>query len=90
MSNITAGDLKSKLEQVLAIASMLDPKVALAMAGVDVLKQLFGKTGELSAIMDKVYAETVETAPETAQAVSEFYKAKGDALEESFQKHPGS
>lgn len=89
MSNITAGDLKSKLEQALSLAAMLDPRVALAEAGFEALKGLFSKTGEVSAMMDQVYAETAETAPDVAQAVSAFYSQQGDAMEQSFKDHPG-
>jgi hypothetical protein len=89
MSNVTAGDLKGKLEQALALASMLDPRIALAETDYETLKGLFGATGEVSEMMAQVYAETAETAPATAKAVSDFYAAKGDALEQSFKDHPG-
>lgn len=87
--SITAGMLVDKLQGLLQVASMLDPKIALAAAGVSALADLFSKTGELQTLMDQVMAETEATAPNVAQAVSDFYKAKGDALEASFRNHPG-
>lgn len=88
--HITAGEFKAKVESLLAIASALDPRIALAATGYETLKDLFGKTGELQVMSEKVYAETVETAPHVAQEVSAFFTAKGDAMLDSFKKHPGS
>lgn len=87
--SLTAADLKDKLHQLLTVVSLLDPKVALAAAGVSALADLFSKTSDLNTLMDQVFAETAATAPEVAQAVSAFYKTKGDALEASFHAHPG-
>jgi hypothetical protein len=87
---VTAGALASKLEQMLALAAMLDPRIALASAGFEVLKDLFSSDGELSTMLAQVYAETAESAPDVAQAVSAFYTAKGDAMAQSFKDHPGS
>lgn len=87
--NLTTSQLQDKLYQILGILSVLDPKVAVAAAGINELTELFTKTGELSTLVDQVFAETQETAPEVAKAVADFYKSKGDALEASFKSHPG-
>lgn len=89
MSNITVGEVTSKLEEILALASTLDPRIALATAGYEALKDLFSKTGELSTLMGIVYSETAETAPEVAQAVSDYFTDKGEAMLASFRAHPG-
>lgn len=86
---ITTSQVKSKLEALLAVLSTIDPHVALAAAGVDALTNLFSANSEFKSMMDQVYAETKETAPDVAQAVSQFYTAQGDALERSFREHPG-
>ncbi len=89
MSEITAGQLSDKLFQLLAIAGALDPKIAVAAAGIDAIKSLFAKTGELNSMMTQVYSETEATAPAVAKAVNDFYSGKSDALEASFKEHPG-
>lgn len=90
MSNITAGQLAAKLQLALNVASSLDPRIALASAGVNALSDLFGTTSEVRTMMDQVYSETEANAPEVAQKVSDFYTAKSDAVKKSFRDHPGT
>lgn len=87
--SITAGQIAQKLQQALNLASALDPKIALAAAGVNALTSLFGSTSELKTMMDQVMAETEATAPEVARAVSDSYTRQGDILVDSFHNHPG-
>lgn len=86
---MTANQITDNLRQLLSIAGAIDPKIAVASAGVEAIRNLFAKTSELNAMLAQVYAETTVTAPEVAQAVSAFYVAQGDALEASIKNHPG-
>lgn len=88
-NQITAGDIASAAEEILAVASALDPRVALAVSGYEALKNLFSKTGKLNTMMSKVYAETEESAPAVAQEVSAYFTDQGEAMLKSFRDHPG-
>lgn len=88
--SITAGQVAEKLRLALHAASSINPTVALASAGVDALTGLFSATREVKTVMDQVYTETAETAPEVAQIVSVFYTDESDALKKSFKDRPGT
>ncbi len=90
MNTVTSANLKAKLEQLAALAALIDPRIALVEQGVNTLKGIFATNSELSTMLAQVYAETAETAPEIAQAVSAFVTAKGDEMEQSFKDHPGT
>ncbi len=87
---ITASDITAKAERVLAVLATLNPTAALVYNGEQALKDLFSANNELSTVLKLAYAETAETAPETAQAVSDFCRTQGQAIEDSFRDHPGT
>jgi uncharacterized protein YoxC len=89
-TNITAGDILAKVENVAGILATLNPTAALVYNGAEALKELFSANSELSNVLKAAYAETAETAPEIAQEVSDFCRQNNQAIEDSFRDHPGS
>lgn len=87
---INVEQLKAGLEKALAIASALDPRIAVASAGVNTLTQLFGAVTETNAMMKTILAETQETAPEVAAQVVALYASKEAEWDKSVEQNPGT
>lgn len=87
---ITAGQLAEALRGALAVAARINPQMALADAGVEILTGLYNEVTNVKVLVNQVMAETQATAPEVAQAVSDFYTERSAALEAEFAAHPGS
>lgn len=89
MAKITAGQVADAARKLLQVASAIDPKIALAAAGVEALSTIFGASGEVNTLLQAVYTETEANSKEVAQQVSEHYTERSDALKKSFEDHPG-
>lgn len=89
MSKITVGQLVASLQKGLSVLATIDPRAALASAGVEVLQEVFSTGGEIKGTLDQVLAETAENAPEVAKAVSALYTKGSDAVKASFAAYSG-
>lgn len=90
MSKVTASQLIAALQMALTAAAKIDPRAAVASAGVDILQEVFGANSEVKVLLNRIMAETAADAPEVAQAVSAYYTKRSDELRQSFKDHPGS
>jgi hypothetical protein len=86
---IRGADLKTAAIALANVAGAMNPGVAAALSGADALIDLFQEKKKLDAIFEKVMAETLASAPEVAQQVSEFYTVQSDALRAEFAARPG-
>jgi len=87
---ITSIDLKTKLEAVLSLVATLDPKIALAEAGVETLVSLFSGLNDANKLLHDVLAETQANAPEVAKEVIAYVDAQDAAWDASVAANPGT